>query len=67
MSVVAPFEYISLVLSVIVGYFVFAEIPSWATIIGGLIVTVSGLFIIYREHQLGLKRGKARAYHSLNG
>lgn len=67
MSVVAPFEYISLVLSVIVGYFVFAEIPSWATIIGGLIVTASGLFIIYRERQLGLKRGKARAYHSLNG
>jgi drug/metabolite transporter (DMT)-like permease len=67
MSVVAPFEYVSLVLSVIVGYFVFAEIPSWATISGGLIVTASGLFIIFREHQLGLKRGKARRYQSLNG
>jgi drug/metabolite transporter (DMT)-like permease len=67
MSVVAPFEYVSLVLSVIVGYFVFAEIPNWATIVGGLIVTGSGLFIIFRERQLGLKRGKARRYQSLNG
>ena len=67
MSVIAPFEYVSLVLSVAIGYFVFAEIPSWATITGGLIVTASGLFIIFREHQLGLKRGKARRYQSLNG
>jgi hypothetical protein len=28
-------------------------------LIGGVIVVGSGLFIIYREHQLGLERRKA--------
>lgn len=60
-SIIAPFEYTSVVLSIAIGYFVFAEIPGWATIIGSAIVTASGIYIIYREHQLGLeRRGVAR-------
>lgn len=67
MSVVAPFEYTSLILSVLVGYFAFAEIPTWSTIFGGLIVTASGIFIIFRERQLGLKRVGARRYQPIQG
>jgi drug/metabolite transporter (DMT)-like permease len=59
MSVVAPFEYASLILSVIVGYVFFRDIPTVEMLVGGTIVVASGLFIIYREHRLGLERRKA--------
>jgi drug/metabolite transporter (DMT)-like permease len=59
MSVVAPFEYASLVLSIIVGYVLFQDMPTPQMLIGGAIVVASGLFIIYREHKLGLERQRA--------
>ena len=59
MSVIAPFEYASLLLSVGVGYVFFSEIPSVEMLVGGTIVVASGLFIIYREHRLGLERKKS--------
>lgn len=59
-SVVAPFEYTSLLLSVIVGYFVFGDLPTASMLLGGAIVIAAGIFIIYREHVLGLERRKAR-------
>lgn len=59
MSVVAPFEYASLILSIIVGYFFFRDIPTIEMLVGGLIVVGSGLFIIYREHRLGLERKRS--------
>ena len=60
-SMLAPFEYASLIVAVGIGYFFFAEIPTFHTIIGGLIVAAAGIFIIYRERQLGMKRAAARA------
>ena len=59
MSVVAPFEYASLVLSIIVGYVFFRDVPTLPMLIGGVVVVGSGLFIIYREHKLGLDNAKA--------
>ena len=59
MSVVAPFEYSSLILSVAVGYFFFADIPTIEMMIGGIIVVGAGIFIVWREHRLGLDRKKA--------
>lgn len=59
MSVVAPFEYVSLILSVAIGYFIFREIPTVPMLAGGVIVVGAGLFIIYREHRLGLERRRA--------
>ena len=56
MSVVAPFEYVSLILSIGAGYFFFHDIPTIEMLIGGVIVVGSGLFIIYREQRLGRKR-----------
>ena len=56
MSVIAPFEYSSLIFSSLIGYFFFAEIPTLYTIAGGLIVTAAGVAIIWRERHLGLKR-----------
>lgn len=59
-STIAPFEYTSVVFSIAIGFFVFAEVPGWATIIGSAIVAGSGIFIILREHRLGLERAAAR-------
>lgn len=56
MSIIAPFEYSSLIFSILIGYFVFAETPTLSTIIGGLIVTAAGIAIILRERYLGLQR-----------
>jgi drug/metabolite transporter (DMT)-like permease len=59
-STIAPFEYTSVILGISIGYLVFSEVPGWATLIGSAVVTASGIFIIYREHQLGLQRAAAR-------
>ena len=50
----------SVVLSIVIGIALFAEYPTAATLVGSAIVVASGIFIIYREHRLGLERGKAR-------
>jgi drug/metabolite transporter (DMT)-like permease len=59
-STVAPFEYTSLILGLAIGYAVFDEIPTFQMLVGGGIVVAAGIFIIWREQQLGLKRGAAR-------
>lgn len=62
MSVIAPFEYTSMILSIIVGYFVFGDLPTLYTLVGGAIVVGASLFIIWRERRLGVKRGAARRF-----
>lgn len=39
--------------------FVFDEVVTGTTLTGGLVVA-TGVFIIYREHRLGIRRRKAR-------
>ncbi|MBM9593238.1 DMT family transporter [Roseitranquillus sediminis] len=59
-SVVAPFEYASILLALAIGYVVFDEVPT-ATMLGGAgIVILAGVVIIWRERQLGLERARAR-------
>lgn len=60
MSTIAPFEYTSMILAIAIGFFIFSEVPTSHTLIGGAIVVMAGLFIIWREHRLGLPRGAAR-------
>jgi drug/metabolite transporter (DMT)-like permease len=59
MSVVAPFEYTSLILTFAIGYLVFADVPTVQMAVGGVIVVGAGIFIVWREHRLGLDRKKA--------
>jgi drug/metabolite transporter (DMT)-like permease len=59
-SVVAPFEYTSMLLAIGLGYFVFAEVPTRSTLAGAALIVIAGLFIIWRERQLGLQRARAR-------
>jgi len=59
-STVAPFEYSSLILSLIIGYLAFSDVPTIHMIVGGTIVVGSGIFIVWRERQLGLQRARAK-------
>jgi len=60
MGVIAPFEYVSMLLAIGIGYVVFAEIPALTTMGGAALIAVAGIVIIIREHRLGLERAKAR-------
>ncbi|MDG2339929.1 MAG: DMT family transporter [Paracoccaceae bacterium] len=54
-SVLAPFDYISILFSMIVGYFWFTEVPTRPMLIGASLVVLSGVLIILRERQIGIK------------
>ncbi|QND54174.1 DMT family transporter [Phyllobacterium sp. 628] len=60
MSTIAPFEYTSMLLGLAIGYLLFGDTPSNEMMTGAVIVISAGIFIIYREHQLGLARARAR-------
>jgi drug/metabolite transporter (DMT)-like permease len=57
-AAMAPIDYTRLVFSAAVGFLLFAEIPTWATIAGAALVVASTLFITLREQQLA-KRARA--------
>lgn len=59
-SVVAPFDYAAMLLALLIGYFVFNEIPTWTMLGGAGLVIVAGLVIILRESWLGLERDRSR-------
>ena len=60
-SVVAPFEYASIIFAILIGYFIFSEVVSSQMLIGVSIVICAGIIIIWREAQLGIERSKANA------
>jgi len=60
-GVIAPFDYTSMILALIIGFFLFSEIPTLTVVFGAAIVIAAGIFIILRERKLGLKRGPARS------
>lgn len=59
-SVVAPFEYASMLMALTVGYFGFGEVPSGIVLLGAALVILAGIVIIWRESQLGLERARQR-------
>ncbi len=52
--VIAPFEYTLLVVSIIVGYVAFGEVPDQYSIIGMIMIVLCGLFIFIREEARGM-------------
>jgi drug/metabolite transporter (DMT)-like permease len=58
-SVVAPFDYTSMLWALLLGYWLFGELPSALVYVGASIVAGAGLFVIWRERALGLKRARA--------
>lgn len=59
-SVIAPFEYSSMLFALVIGYSVFGEVPTWATLGGAALVVTAGILIIWRESRLGLERARQR-------
>jgi drug/metabolite transporter (DMT)-like permease len=55
-SVVAPFDYTSMIWALVLGYAMFGEVPTVMIIVGSLIIAASGMFVIWREHQLAVMR-----------
>ena len=66
-SVVAPFDYASMIFALLIGYFVFAEVPSWTMLGGAALVVLAGILIIWRERKLGLERARRRKAMSPQG
>lgn len=59
-STIAPFDYANMLWALLFGYVLFGEVPLPQVLIGALIVIAAGIFVIYREHRLGLDRTKNR-------
>ncbi len=59
-STIAPFEYSSILFGIAISYVLFGDIPTVTMLVGTAIVVSAGIFIIFREHQLGLARKAAR-------
>jgi drug/metabolite transporter (DMT)-like permease len=52
-SLLAPFDYLSMIWAVVLGYLVFSEVPAMLVLAGAAVVTAAGVFIAVREHRLG--------------
>ena len=61
-SVIAPFEYASMLFAVAIGYAFFAEVPTVQMLAGAGLVIAAGVLIILRERYLRIQRGKARRH-----
>ena len=59
-SLVAPFDYASMIFALAIGYFIFAEVPTWTMLGGAALIVTAGILIIWREHKLGIERAKQR-------
>jgi drug/metabolite transporter (DMT)-like permease len=57
-SLIAPFEYTTMLWAVLIGWFAFSQLPQATVVAGGLIVAAAGCFVLWRERQLGLRRAK---------
>ena len=54
-SLFAPLQYFQLIAGFIFGYLFFNDLPDIYEIFGSLIISLSGLFIIYREYKVGIR------------
>lgn len=48
-SILAPFQYVELIVAAILGWAIFGDIPTLTTVIGTLILVASGMYIFKRE------------------
>jgi len=64
-SLVAPFEYASILFALGIGFWVFGEVPSGAMLTGAALVVLAGVLIIWRERALGIERAKGKGAGTL--
>tara|TARA_Y100000768_G_scaffold349414_1_gene298941 strand:- start:45 stop:965 length:921 start_codon:yes stop_codon:yes gene_type:complete len=54
-SLFAPLQYFQLIGGFVFGYLFFYDVPDFYEVIGSLVISISGLFIIYRDYQTGIQ------------
>lgn len=59
-SLIAPFDYASMLFALMIGYTVFGEVPTLTMLAGAALVITAGILIIWRERRLGLERARQR-------
>ncbi|MEM6940872.1 MAG: DMT family transporter [Pseudomonadota bacterium] len=59
-SMLAPFDYVSMIFATLIGWVVFAEVPTPPILIGAALVIAGGVLIIWRERQLGVDRSQSK-------
>jgi drug/metabolite transporter (DMT)-like permease len=59
-SLVAPFDYASMLFALAIGYWIFDEVPTWTMLAGAVLIVAAGVAIILRERALGLERARQR-------
>ena len=59
-SMLAPFDYASMIFATAIGYVAFGEVPTGPILLGASLVIAGGILIIWRERQLGLDRSKSK-------
>lgn len=61
-SVIAPFEYTSMLFALVIGLVIFDEVPTLGMLGGAALVIAAGVLIILRERYLRIQRGKGRRH-----
>lgn len=59
-SLIAPFDYTSMLWAMAIGWFFFNDWPATTVLVGAVIVIASGIYVIMRERQLGLLKRETR-------
>lgn len=59
-SMLAPYDYASMIFAIVIGYVWFDEWPTLVMLAGAALVIAGNVLVIWREHRLGLRRGKAK-------
>lgn len=58
-TALAPYPFFQIVWMITFGYFIFGQFPDSFTLIGAVIIILSGLYVVYRERQLNLMSSAA--------
>lgn len=51
-AVLAPFDYLQLIGALLLGWLIWADLPAWTTVAGGMLIVGAGLYTAWREHLL---------------
>jgi len=60
-SMLAPYDYASMLFAILIGYAWFGEVPTLVMLSGAALVIAGNILVIWREHHLGLLRARARS------
>ncbi|ESZ12490.1 DMT family transporter [Mesorhizobium sp. L48C026A00] len=60
-SFIAPFRYTALLWSILLGLFIFGDVPDLPMILGASIIVSSGLYALYRERIVGRRKTAAES------